>query len=88
MKVVCDSYGCNTLCIGCGAAIPHYDMSCEPCPVNTKAICVAPSVREVNGASLKEKMAITHDALGIEIGDNLIYTLYIAKNGKYLVYKI
>lgn len=46
-KVICNSIGSTHLCNGCGAAKPHYRMSCEPCPANDQAKCieVAPEKR-------------------------------------------
>src|SRR4051812_41130146 len=38
--VICNSIGSTHLCDGCGAATPHYFISCEPCPVNKEAKCV------------------------------------------------
>lgn len=40
MKVICNKVGSHSLCDGCGAAIPHYKSSCEPCPVMSDAKCV------------------------------------------------
>lgn len=39
-KVICNRIGSTHLCEGCGAAIPHYNTSCEPCPVNEHAQCI------------------------------------------------
>jgi hypothetical protein len=40
-KVICNSIGSIPhLCNGCGAASPHYNTHCEPCPVNKNARCI------------------------------------------------
>lgn len=39
--VICNSIGSKPHCKGCGAAVPHYSDSCEPCPVNEQAHCEA-----------------------------------------------
>lgn len=48
MEVICDSIGSveshsnapGTECSMCGAAKPHDDRSCEPCPWNPAAKCI------------------------------------------------
>ena len=44
-KVICNSIDKNDECKYCGAAQPHYEESCEPCPFVKSAKCVKNRVR-------------------------------------------
>jgi hypothetical protein len=52
-KVICSSVGSLELCQGCGAARPHWNTACEPCPINKNARCVpAGQKNEIKGQKL------------------------------------
>lgn len=41
MTVICNSIGSTDECSQCGASKPHSLSSCEQCPINKQAACVA-----------------------------------------------
>jgi len=76
-NVICNSIGTTNLCNGCGASVPHYHFSCEPCPINKTAKCV--TREEYMG---KANFFLNKDRMSIPTNNTMYDCEACVENGK------